>query len=287
MIFILKILPLLFFCFKTQAHFTAGSTSGSMGGTGRAGVEANESLFLNPAALAFLDRFYVGAGYQSGFLLKNIHRETYGAILTDNTPGLIFSGSLAYRRHRIRQEKTHVFLEDEFKLGLAYGFSKRLSLGLAATWLKAKNKEDMKKIEQNNGDMGLLFAIIPNWSLSLVGENLLSTDSDIPVSLRRESLVSLGTQYVYELFLTLRYEALHPLKPENNQLFSHRLGLGFKLQSYFHLNLGCSLDEHSNQTWMTAGLAWRGPRLKLAYAFQNENRQNLGQRHLVDLWFDL
>ena len=287
MTFILKVLFLLFLCFKTQGHFTAGSTSASMGGTGRAGVEANESLFLNPAALAFLDRFYMGAGYQSGFLLKNVHRETYGAILTDSTPGLILPGSLAYRRHRIRQEKTQVFLENEFKLGLAYGFSKRLSLGLAATWLQAKNREDMKKIEQNNGDMGLLFALTPFWSLSLVGENLLNTDSNVPASLIRESLVSLGTQYVHELFLTLRYETLHPLKPKNNQLFSHRLGLGVKLQSYFHLNFGCSLDNHSKQTWLTTGLAWRGPRLKLAYAFQNEERQNLGQRHLVDLWFDL
>ena len=285
--FILKILPLLFLYFKAHGHFMAGSTSVSMGGTGRAGVEGNESLFLNPAALAFLDRFYMGVGYQSGFLLKNIHRETYGAILTDSTPELIFSGSLAYRRHRILQGEKQRFSEDEFKLGLAYGFSKRLSLGLAVTHLKAKNEMDMKEIRQINGDMGLLFALTPHWNLSLVGENLLNPDSGIPLPLTRESFASLGTQYAYDLFLILRYEVLHPLRTENSQLFSHRLGLGVKLRSYFHLNFGVSLDEHSNQTWMTTGFAWRGPRLKLAYAFQNEERQHLGQRHLVDLWFDL
>ena len=264
----------------------AGSTSASMGGTGRAGIQGNESLFLNPAALAFLNRFYVGAGYQSGFLFKNVHRETYGAVLTDSTPGLVLSGSLAYRRHRIRQEKTRGFLEDEFKMGLAYDFSERLSLGLAFTNLQAKDNGSMKKIEQTNGDMGLLFRLAPHWNISLAGENLLA-NSAVPVPLKRKSLASLGTQYIYELFLTLQYETLYPIEPESNQFFSHRLGLNLKLRYYFHLSFGYALDDHSDQTWMTAGLAWRGPRLRLAYAIQNEKRQDLGQRHLIDLWFDL
>lgn len=283
---ILKIFPLLFLSFMAYGNSTAGSISASLGGTGRAGVQGNESVFLNPAALAFLNRFYMGACYQSGFLLKDIHRETYGAVLTDSTPGLMVSGSLAYRRHKIRQKGKHRFLEDEFRLGLAYALSKSLSVGLAATRLKAEG--EMKKgIEQINGDAGLLLGLLPHWNVSLVAENLLNTDSGVPVSLMRDSLVSLGTQYVYELFLDVRYEILHPLKRESGGSLSHRLGLGVELQSYFHLNLGFALDGHSNQTWMTTGLAWHGPRLKLAYAFQNEQRQGLGQRHLVDLWFDL
>ncbi len=286
-VLVLKILPLFFVCFTAHSHFMAGSISASMGGTGRAGVQGNESLFLNPAALAFLDHFYMGVGYQSGFLLRDVHRESYGGILIDSTPELIASGALAYRRHRIRQGKKQRFMEDEFKLGLAYALSAKLSLGLAATHLKAKNETNMnREIEQTNGDVGLLLALTPHWNLSLVGENILDRDSKVPVALIRESLISLGTQYIYKLFLTLRYEILHPME-KNSSLFSHRMGLGMKLQSYFHLNVGLALDEHSGQTRVTAGFSWLGPRLKLAYAFQSERKQRLGDRHLVDLWFDI
>ena len=234
---VLKILFLLFLSSTVQANSMAGSSSASLGGTGRADVKGNESVFLNPAALAFLNRFYVGACYQSGFLFKDIHRETYGAVLTDSTPGLMVAGSLAYRRHKIHQAGKYQFLEDEFKLGLAHNLSKRLSLGVAATHLKAKTQgEAAKEIEQTNGDMGLLFGLLPHWNVSLVAENLLETDSKVPVSLMRDSLVSLGTRYIYELFLDVRYEILHPLKEKSGGSFKpseSSFGFGCKIKVLF------------------------------------------------------
>ena len=88
-------------------------------------------------------------------------------------------------------------------------------------------------------------------------------------------------------FLTFRYEILQTMFVEQKQSPKHRVGMAFGLQSHFYLNLGFSMEDHSDRNWVSAGLSWRGPRLKLAYGLQSEQGQNPGQRHLIDLWFDL
>ena len=221
-------------------------------------------------------------------------------VLTDSSPGLLLPGGFAYRRHRIRlknhQSGEQNFYEDEFRLAFAYSFfKKRLSFGLTGTHFrpKAGKKEGGGEEDQNekdwshtNIDAGFLFLFSKSLAFSLSAENLLDMDKDtqIPDFLIRDSLVSLGAQYNYDSILSVRYEILHPLRDKGD--LSHRFGLGLTLKSYFRLNFGGSLDEFSDQSWITAGLVWHGPRLKLAYGFQNEQRRGVGQRHLVDLWFD-
>lgn len=275
----------LFFSFQVHATEMVGALSAGMGGTGRAAIQSNESLYLNPASIALVDKFYSGASYQSGFLSEGISRNTYSINLTDGTADTMFPGSLGYRRHRI-SDYGQQYSEDEFKVGMGYRITQRMSLGLAGSYLKAVD-EGQTIHKQTNLDLGFLVGLSPSWGVSLSGENLLKAKSDIPAALQRRAQAALGTQYIYKSYIITRYEVLLPLHTENTDELAHRFGLGFTLRGDFLLNLGYSVDDNVSQNWSSAGLAWMGPRLRLAYSFQKEERMGLGTRHLVDLWFDL
>jgi hypothetical protein len=273
--------------FSPQSYATdmVGALSAGMGGTGRAAVESNESVYLNPASLALLDKFYTGASYLSGFTDRNISRNTYSVVLSDGTQDLMIPGSLSYRSHRINNRGTHME-EDEFKVGLGFRAHEQLSFGLAGTFLRAEN-EAGQGFDQNNFDVGMLIGLQPQWGLSVSAENVIRPNEEIPDALARPSRVSLGTQYVFDRVATLRYEALMPLYTENALLLGHRLGASISMRGHFFLNAGYSVDDNIGQNWASVGLAWKGPRLKLAYSLQAESRADLGNRHFVDLWLNL
>ena len=285
----MKKLPLvtlfLFFAEVSLATEMVGALSAGMGGTGRASVEVNESLYLNPASLALMQGFNTGASYQSGFTSKNISRNTYSVALSDATEGVMLPGAFGYRRHNINGQGLR-FKENEFRGGAAYRINDRVSFGLGVSHLRAENQTGVE-FNQTNINSGILIGLQPNWGLSLTGENLLEGKEDLPPALVRLSRVALGTQYVHERTITFRYEALMPLYMENSQFLGHRAGIGFSLKTSFGLNLGYSVDDALAQNWSSIGLSWKGPRLKLAYSLQRENRSDLGTRHLVDLWLDI
>ena len=274
------------FSLTAQASEMISALSASQGGTGRAAVEATEAIYLNPASLALVQGFHTGFGYQTGFLSKDVSRNTYSVTLADATKDIMFPGSFGYRRHSINAQGRR-FSENEFRAGLGYRLMPRLSLGLGANHLRATTSAGVEH-NQTNVDLGVLIGLMPQWGLSFSGENLVDrSEVDIPEALRRLSRVAIGTQYVHEKSITFRYEALMPLYLENTQLLAHRFGLGFDLKNRISLNTGYSVDDSLSQNWTSLGFAWKGPRLKLAYSYQVEDRSSLGSRHLVDLWVDI
>lgn len=269
-----------------SANPMVGAISAGMGGTGRAGIQNNESLYLNPATIALLGKTYAGGSYLSGYQNRNVTRSTYSVVLTDAGDDLIFPGSLGYRRHNIGSPTAN-YVENDFKVGLARRLHDRLSIGFGFNHLIGEHEESGTRITQNNADVGLLIGLQPNWGLSVTGENLIKASNNVPEELRRASQVAIGTQVVIHHFVTGRYELLMPLYTNTNAHLGHRAGVGISLEGYMSLSGGYSIDDYLGQNWMSVGLGWLGPRLKVAYSYQNEQRQKLGDRHLVDLWFDI
>ncbi len=270
----------------SSATEMVGALSAGQGGTGRAAVEATESVYLNPAGLALITGFYSNFAYQTGFTGLDSNRNTYSVTMTDGSKGLMFPGSLGFRRHSVQSANGASYKENEFKAGFGYRVTPRLSVGLGGTHLRADSYigEDFN---QSNVDAGVLIGLQPNWGLSFSGENLIKQSDNIPLALRRNARVAMGTQYVYQKSVTLRYETLMPLHLKNTQLLGHRAGLSIAMKSRFYLNGGYSVDDALGQNWGSVGVAWMGPRMKIAYSMQREERLGLGDRHLVDLWVDL
>ncbi|MCB0377164.1 MAG: hypothetical protein KDD33_01600 [Bdellovibrionales bacterium] len=283
----ISLLGILLLSISASATEMVGAVSAGMGGTGRAAVEEQEAVYLNPAAISLVNKMHFSTAYQSGFLARDVSRNTYGLTIVDGSKDVLIKGAFAFRNHRINLHGME-FNENEFRLGLGQRLTKRFSLGLTLSHLKAESPDGVA-YRQNNVDLGFLLGLRPNWGLSLTGENLVEQDQNIPSALIRPSRVALGTQYIYAGSITGRYELLSPLNFYNDHkpYLGHRFGLGIKFQADFVLNLGYSVDDFAEQNWSSIGLGWMGPRLKFAYSLQSESRQSLGTRHLVDLWVNL
>jgi hypothetical protein len=223
--------------------------------------------------------------YLSGFTGQDVSRNTLSLTMTDGTKGLMFPGSFSYRRHKVSDQGRH-FTENEFRGGFGVRINPRLSVGVAAAHLNAEGPGGLG-FSQTQFDVGMLIGLQPDWGLSITGENLIEGEANVPESLRRPSQVAIGTQYIFERAITARYEVLRPIYLDNSGLLAHRFGVSFQMKGHFALNGGYSVDDTLGQNWATVGVAWRGPRLKLAYSLQNEARSGLGNRHFVDLWLDI
>ena len=263
-----------------------GAKSAGMGSTGRAAVEAVESLYLNPASIALMRDFHLGTSYQTGFLGKDLSRNTYSFTATDASPGVLFPASFGYRMHSLNMAGQSAE-EQEFRLATGLRLGKRLSVGLGGSYITS-DVGGGRVFRQGNLHAGVLFALMSNWGFSLTADGLLdASDKSRPEALDRPRQWALGTQYLMGRMLRFRWEALAPLEAAQRWDFAHHVGVGVLMQSNFSLNLGYSVDDLLGQNWGSAGLAWEGPRLKIAYSFQRESRQELGTRHLVDLWLDI
>ena len=260
--------------------------SAGMGSTGRAAIESLESVYMNPAAIARANDLLVGTSYSSGFLQKDISRTTYSVTATDATKDVIFPGSLSYRQHKYNLQGVHAE-EKEIRAGVGFRLGKRFSLGLGYSYLDAKVAGGQTH-EQQNFHLGTLFALSRVWGLSLTGDNLIRGNGDIPEGLIRPSQVALGTQYTFSDFIRVRYELIRPIYTEQaDPLMAHHFGLGIMLREGFSITGGFSVDDLRGQNWSSVGLGWEGPRLKVAYSLQSEDRSALGVRHLVDLWLNI
>lgn len=264
-----------------------GAKSAGMGSTGRAAVEAVESLYLNPASIALMKDFHFGTSYQTGFLSKDYSRSTYSFAVTDGTPGVLFPASFGYRMHSLNLAGRPA-KEQEFRMATGYRLNRRLSLGLGGSYI-ISDLSGGRLFNQGNLHGGALFALLPNWGVSLTVDGLLdASDSNRPAVLDRPAQWAVGTQYLFRNLVRARWETLVPIRTKGReQALAHHMGLGIVMQSNFSLSLGFSVDDFLGQNWSSAGLTWEGPRLKVAYSFQQESRQELGTRHLVDLWLDI
>ena len=266
---------------------TLSSKSSGLGGAGRASVESIDSLYLNPAAIGLLDRYYFGSGYYSGLSNMGAERETFSVTLTDGTQGVMLPGGLAYRYHRVGVGNVS-YREHELRGGFGVKLTKRLSAGGSFTNIRS-DAPNADSFRQNNIALGLLLGLTPNWGLAVTGEGLIEQDEKLPTELQRASRWGLGTSYQYLKILQLRYDvqsAVHEAV-ENTGRYSNQVGISLLMRGYFLVNVGFINDDIRGQNWTTGGISWEGPRLKVGYSLQSEDRAGLGVRHFVDLWLNL
>jgi len=279
------LIALFFTALSAPGSQLVGASTAGLGGAGTAAVENIDSLYLNPAALASNTKLNFGSGYIFGSLVPGVSRETYSITMSDGSPGVAIPGAFGYRYHRVGiGEQT--YREQEFRGGFALRLHRIVSLGLGLSHISSQG--DVWQFRQKNADVGLLVNVKRQWGLSLVAEGLVKPKDNLPEALRRQTRWGLGSHVNVMRILDLRYDVKSALHNEvNGDRFVHRVGLGFLLRGFFQLNFGASFDDILEQNWLTTGVVFTGPKLKVGYSIQNEDRMGLGMRHFVDLWLDL
>ena len=90
----------LFFSTFAQAQVYEGAVSAALAGSGRAGMDANEGVFLNPALVALLPASELDGYYKDGYVDRGEHRQALGVSASENSEDELFPGQVAYLRTR-------------------------------------------------------------------------------------------------------------------------------------------------------------------------------------------
>jgi hypothetical protein len=81
----------------------------------------------------------------------------------------------------------------------------------------------------------------------------------------------------------LRIDALHPDEFNPNNRWNLHSAIETEISEFVLFRLGARLDEVQEQRFVTAGLAFNGPNLKIDYAIEKNLFHTGGAVHSVDL----
>jgi hypothetical protein len=272
----------LLLTFQASAQSFTGPAVSGTGGAGRAVIEGSESAILNPATLGYMDRYHMALPFSEGSHPTEGYSQTYGAILTDGSTDKMFPGALAYLRSRDIRGGVESKRQD-IHLALADRATKFLSIGVAGHY-RTFEIVNSTKFNQTNMDLGALLTPLENVGLAVVAYNVLSGSEGVPVAIRDVPTFAVGANYIYEETFSARVDAVRPDKFNPLHRTDLQAGLQMTFMESFAVRGGCNWKETADQTWLTGGLGYMGPRLSFNYAYQQELRESEGVRHIVDLW---
>lgn len=272
--------------FFAHAQFVTGTIAGSTGGAGRGAVDPGEASYLNPASVAHLQQYYFSTHWHNGNYGVGGDQSNYGLALADGLQGSLIPGAFTYTRKLVELPGVSANFQD-LAATLA-GFPMRhVSLGVTAHRLQStvNNVEDV----QTNVHVGLLIIPVPYLGIGIVGNDLVNSSETISPVARVNRTYGIGAHVMMSPMFRLRLDASQPELQSGYQ--GRRTDVMGGLETFFNpvlaFRLGSQWLETRDQTNVTAGLGYRGPRLSLDYTFQKDVRSDGGARHLVDLWLPL
>lgn len=272
---------------RAEAQFFTGAAASGMGGAGRAAVDPSESILLNPAAVAHMPDYFISGQYALGWHPVDGNSKTWAVTASDGSPENLVAGAVTYV-NRTRYPHVGASIdEDDLQIGIAGVVFRRISLGVSGhrlTWKQKTFVDESVEHEQTNMNVGLLYTPTEWLGFSLTGHDVLPADEKIPLGVRVIPTFALGSNAIIQKTFRLRLDLVKPEK-ENP---GNRINVLAGLESYFleklAFRLGAHWRETADQTLVSTGIAFKGPRLSFDYTFERDVRTADGSRHLFDLW---
>lgn len=276
-----KLFLSLFFFFSFSAEAYVGAVSAATGETGRAAVEASESPFGNPAALAYLNGYFFSAGYGVNSQHTKGGSQDLAVSLTDSMKDTVVPTSFSYVQDTLRPEGANEdSLGKTFKLSFGSFISQGFSFGFGVT-----HQEDQipsQNFRQTNIQTGFLWAPNNNLGVALVSDNLLAAPDSVPEAYRLKQTTGLGVSYNHERFVRFKADLV---SQANNAFGKPTLAAG--LESYMNrwliIRIGLQRNNEMAANLYTAGMGFTGPKFGLHYAYVNSPQNDSLNRHSVDL----
>ena len=282
------LLLLILAAHPAQAQFFNGPASAATGNAGRASVDQGETVFLNPASLAFLQH-YVASGYY-GVNTHPIDGDStlWGVSLADGSTDNIVPGGLSYV-HRLSQLNGVGDTQQDIQVSLAGLPTRTLAIGFSAHMLKDQMLSNFagNDYTQYNGVFGLLWVPV-NWlGLAAVASDVLPIPDTAPDGVHLVPTYALGVNFIYSKAFHLRFDVERPDTDNPGRRNNYGGGLETYFADSFVFRAGGYWRETADETYVTAGIGYLGPKLSLDYSFQQDLRNAANSRHLIDLWIPL
>jgi hypothetical protein len=260
---------------RAQTVFTAGPEA--LGDAGRAAINPIDSHFLNPAAMAFTKGYNFGGVFQQGQLSADSPKNNYALVLSDNDTDKIASASFGYAYKR-QSYPNNTIVDQDFSLDVAMRIVPTIAVGVQGHRL-VRSSQLTSSFTKHNASVGALVVPTPIFGLSFTAYDILPDDDLdlIPV-------LSLGTHVIIMEILRLRADIWRQEK--KNPDHQGNLGLGLEIVGAegFLIRTGGLWDNLNKQTYWTAGLAWEGPRLSVAYGYKNNINVAGDVTHTFQAW---
>lgn len=267
--------------FFSNAQYFTGPVSSGMGGAGVAAVNASEGAFLNPAVIAHAPRFESAIAYQDGYLARRTHRTQYGITLADNSANVVLPGAFSYFQGA-RTFSSGVSTEDQlWNLSLGNFVGRNFALGLNAYYMNHKiaNAENESYW---NGALGAHYTLSPKIAFAFVFYNPIDGPKDLPLELKPIPEIRFGLQYSPEAFVRLRLDVSRPERENPEKYGVIYSGVEVDMNQFAIFRLGGQFDDYRKQNYVTAGLGFNGPRLRINYSLQKNIKGTGGAVHGVD-----
>jgi hypothetical protein len=261
-----------------QAHVSA--ISAATASAGRAAIESLDVPFQNPAGIAFAKGYSFATGLSRYSSEVGIDQEELAVLLSDNTPDSVVPTSLAYVQ-KTDQVPGSDWQQKDVRLSLGNFIGPRRAVGFGLNY--RQERINAVSSQQASLTVGSIFGVSQNLGVALVIDNLFPIVNAPEAREQFAPLTSLGMSYNMGKFLRARMDLT---TQRNNSLNKPLLAAG--LENYWNrwliFRIGAARDAELEQSILSTGLGFDGPRLGIHYAFQAvEAPLGRDQRHSVDL----
>lgn len=255
-----------------------------MGGAGIGGSHAYESAILNPASLIDVKKSYFALQTHSAGMEAPAKLRHYSVFMTDAGEDTNYPGTLFYRQRTvdIRGQKTR---EQQFQLSGAAALTKSFAVGISGYKIRTDLMTG-SDYSQYNADLGAYWLASEALSMGAVFRGVAGSKNTTWLESRVLPMAGLGAEWRFFEMFRFRYDVNYFLEQNSQQRFRHQIGGEVRYDFMLVLRTGYSQDDRLGENRWTAGIGWEGPKLKVGYAYQKENRKNLGDMHSIDMWFD-
>lgn len=271
-----------------ELPYRVGPASAALGGAGRAGADPSEAGWLNPATLVHVRSYHFSVSHQQS------HRDTgdgyrdFGLMLADGGEDKLAAGSFGYvQRSTLRGGAGAIASEQKDLQASVAAFlpGERISLGLG--YRRLIHAQPGNDITQDTFTLGMLMPFGDTFGIGLVGQDLAGGSSSAPPEARLIPSFGVGMHATFASILQVRADVIRLLRENPGARSDVRLGLESWFRPDFAFRLGGAWLENRDETWLTTGIGFKGPRLSFGYAFEKEIRTTNGTRHTFDLWLPL
>lgn len=272
---------LLIFNFYAEAQVFRGPISSALGGSGRAAMDSPEGSLLNPALIPLIKDFEIDGFFRDGSLDPGTHSQAWGFGAGDNSKTVLFPGSIHYIKLRDTGRAAAPVDGELWHVGVAKTFQ-QFSFGVSGYRLSSKVMND-KEYVQWNYSLGLLWIYNEAFGMGYTLQNIAGSGSDVPVGLREDLQQGIGFFTALAEIARLRLDITRNEQRNPSQKMVYMVGFENQVDAFGIFRMGYRLDDERGQRYVTAGLCFNSPRLKVDYSFEKNLKGTGDALHSVDM----
>jgi hypothetical protein len=247
----MKPLLLLLFAFPfylfSQAYEPFGTRSKSLANASICFADV-WAFYNNPGALAKVEQFSVGLGYENRFLLKEFQMQGLAIVLP--TEKGVFSVGATYQGNEVLTTT---------KIGFGYGLklAEKFYAGLQLNYHRISLGNLYGATNFVTAEAGFLAILSPKWQMGCsvynVGRTLISANQDERLS----TVIRLGTTYQFSEHVTSALEVEKTIEDAANL----KIGLEYTLKKRFFMRVGLA----TSPLQLSFGFGFKSKRIQLDF----------------------